>query len=524
MTREPGPVPSPPLQAMLFDMDGVVTDTAEAHAAVWKRLFDEYLEARAERSGEPFRPFDADGDYHEHVDGRPRHDGVRCFLASRGIELPEGSEDDDPDRETVCGLGNRKNGYFHAWLAEHEVATFPGTLAFIRQVKEAGLGVGVFSSSRNAEAVLESASALELFDVRVDGNDLARHGLPGKPDPAMLLEAASRLRADPGRAAIFEDALAGVEAGEAGGFALVVGVDREGSGEALASRGADLVVSDLSELAFTPAGGVRVKTLAGLPSALERQDELRERLKDRQLAIFLDYDGTLTPIVEDHARALISEAMREAVERLAREAPVAIVSGRGLSDLKGRVGLESVFYAGSHGFEIDLPGERRQTLERGKEFLSDLDEAEQALRDRLAAIEGHDVERNRFAISVHYRRVAEGEVADVEGIVDAVVSEHPRLRKTHGKKVFQLQPKLDWHKGRAVRWMLERLGLDRENVLPVYLGDDLTDEDAFRALAGRGIGIAVGNEARRTAAEYRLASPDEVRHLLGLLAEASKGG
>jgi trehalose 6-phosphate phosphatase len=237
------------LDAVLFDMDGVVTDTAEAHALAWKRLFDAYLNERAARVGEPYQPFDADRDYHQFVDGVPRYDGVERFLASRGITLPRGDPDDDPGRETICGLGNRENRYFQDWLKAHQVRAFPGTLAFIRQLKGAGLKVALFSSSRNAVPVLRSAGALHLFDALVDGDDLVDLRLPGKPDPAMLLETARRLRVQPARAAIVEDAIAGVEAGVRGGFRVVIGIDRDHNGEALLHAGASLVVGDLDELA-----------------------------------------------------------------------------------------------------------------------------------------------------------------------------------------------------------------------------------------------------------------------------------
>ncbi|MGE5139645.1 MAG: HAD family hydrolase [Rudaea sp.] len=236
--------------AVLFDMDGVVTDTAEAHAAAWKRLFDEYLEQHARRAGEAFRPFDAEGDYHRYVDGKPRRDGVDSFLASRGIKLPRGNLDDDFEQNTVSGLANRKDSYFTAWLAKNKVRAFPGTLAFISALKRRGIKIALFSSSHHATAVLRSAGVLRLFDAKVDGDDLERQHLPGKPDPAMLLEAATRLGVVPARSIIVEDAIAGVEAGKRGGFGLVIGVDRGHNAAALQRAGASIVVRDLAELGW----------------------------------------------------------------------------------------------------------------------------------------------------------------------------------------------------------------------------------------------------------------------------------
>jgi trehalose 6-phosphate phosphatase len=237
------------MQAVIFDLDGVVTRTAEVHAEAWKQLFDEYLAARARRLGEPFRPFDRSSDYRRFVDGKPRYEGVASFLGSRGIELPFGSSEDPGERETVCGLGNRKNRYFREALARRGVDPYPTTLELIVALRRRGVRTAIVSSSRNCAAVLEAAGIRELFDAKVDGVDAAELGLPGKPDPAVFLDAARRLGADPAHTAVVEDAIAGVEAGRRGGFALVVGVDREAQFEALAAAGADVVVSDLGELA-----------------------------------------------------------------------------------------------------------------------------------------------------------------------------------------------------------------------------------------------------------------------------------
>jgi trehalose-phosphatase len=511
-------VEAPAIAAVLFDMDGVVTQTAQAHAVAWKRLFDDFLKSRADERGEAFEPFDIERDYREYVDGKPRLDGVRSFLEARGIELPEGSPD-KPDEDTVCGLGNRKDRHFHAWLQDHRVKTFPGTLAFIAELKKAGIGVAVFSSSRNAEAVLRNAGVFELFDVEVDGADMAELELPGKPDPAILHEAAACLGVAPERAAVVEDAIAGVEAGARGGFAVVIGVDRGGQEEQLATVGAHHVVGDLAELTLQGETHIAVKTLDRLPSVWAHEASLPARLDAKRLAVFLDYDGTLTPIVEDPAKADLAEAMRATIAELAHTVRVGIVSGRDLEDLRRRVGLDSVFLAGSHGFDIAGPKGWRETLQKGAEFLPDLEAAEGALRQRVEPIEGVVVERKKFSISVHYRRVRQGDVGRLVAGVDRVLEQHRRLAKGHGKKVIRLQPAIDWHKGHAVDWLLGRLELDREDVLPLYVGDDITDEDAFRSLAGRGITVAVRDGDRRTAADFALEGPDDVRRFLAWLGE-----
>ncbi|KUN38424.1 beta-phosphoglucomutase family hydrolase [Streptomyces longwoodensis] len=232
------------IQACLFDLDGVVTRTAVVHAAAWKEMFDAFLRAR---DGDSFRPF-SDDDYDQYVDGRPRADGVRSFLASRDIELPEGTPDDPPDAETVHGLGNRKNELLLERIRTDGVEAYEGTLRYLDAVRARGLRTAIVSSSANTRDVLRSIHAEDLFDVRIDGVVAAERGLPGKPRPDTFLAAARDLGVEPSRAAVFEDALAGMDAGRSGHFGYVVGVDRVGQTDALYAHGADIVVKDLDEL------------------------------------------------------------------------------------------------------------------------------------------------------------------------------------------------------------------------------------------------------------------------------------
>ena len=238
------------LDAVIFDVDGVVTRTASVHAAAWKELFDAFLRSRL-AAGEALRPFDAEEDYRRYVDGKPRYDGVESFLASRGISLPRGEPGDPPEAETVCGLGNRKDAYFWRLVERDGVAPFETTVDLVRRLRAAGVKTGVFSASRNAEAVLAAAGVRDLFDAKVDGRDAEELGLAGKPDPAMLLELARRLGVAPERTAVVEDAIAGVEAGRAGGFALVIGVNRSAKPGRLLASGAGVAVADLSEVGVT---------------------------------------------------------------------------------------------------------------------------------------------------------------------------------------------------------------------------------------------------------------------------------
>jgi alpha,alpha-trehalase len=277
-------------------------------------------------------------------------------------------------------------------------------------------------------------------------------------------------------------------------------------------NGGDVVVEDVAET------GVPEE----LPSALDGVGEIVRAAKGKRVVIFLDYDGTLTPIVETPDQAILSDEMRQTLQDLARRNTVGVISGRDLRDVQKRVGISALYYAGSHGF--DIVGREGRPLEyrQGTDFILFLDRAEKFLRDRLGSISGSVIERKKFSIAVHYRKVNGEKIGDVEKTVDRVLKSQPDLRKTHGKKVFELQPKIDWHKGKAVKWLLEALDLDRPEVLPIYIGDDITDEDAFKALGQKGIGILVGKRGT-TAARYTLDSPEEVKHFLQALTSALGG-
>lgn len=508
------------LDALLVDLDGVITDTAAVHASAWKTLFDEYLRTHAERQGIPFKAFDGKLDYLHFVDGKPRYDGVRSFLASRGISLSDGSPDDPADSETVCGLGNRKNVHFHRLLESHGVRVWDSSVALIKTARDRGLKVAVVSSSKNCAMVLAAAGIAELFDARIDGVERERLKLPGKPAPDMFLEAARRLGVAPERAVVIEDALAGVEAGRNGGFGLVIGVDRGEQPDVFKEHGADLVVDDLEALAIGAAPQLHNE----LPVALQSMAEIAGRIAGRRIALFLDYDGTLTPIVARPELAVLSEPMRDTLAALAERCVVAVVSGRSRDDVAALVKLPNIIYAGSHGFDIAGPGGLDMRHKEGEQFVPAIAEAETALREKVGHIEGALVEGKTYAIAVHYRLVEEHQVPFIEGAVDEVLAGHPELRKTGGKKVFEVRPRMDWDKGKAVIWLLEALDLGGPEVTPFYLGDDLTDEDAFAALKGRGIGVLVSDKPLPTAADYRLRDPDEVHSFLKDLCEIAEQG
>ncbi|WP_159847752.1 trehalose-phosphatase [Nocardia sp. CY41] len=497
--------------AVIFDMDGVVTDTASMHAAAWTELFDDFLTSRPAGAGQDRSPF-TETDYLRFVDGKPRYEGVADFLAARGIALAWGAATDPETAETVCGLGNRKDRHFLERVARDGVRVFASTADLVRRLNEAGIGTGVFSASRHCAQVLTAAGVAGLFTVRVDGNDAERLRLPGKPDPAMLFEAARRLGAEPDRTVVVEDAEAGVAAGRSGGFALVIGVDRRANTDRLLARGADVVIDDLSRVRLR--GGFR--RMSEVPDVGADRAGIAERLGAGRVAVLLDFDGTLADIVADPAAAQPVAGAADALRELSAQCPVAVVSGRDLADLRARVGVGGIWYAGSHGFDLMAPDGTRHVHDAAPGAEAALAAAAGALRRRLREVPGVLVEHKRFAVAVHYRNVAAEEV----GAVVAAVHEEghaARLRVTHGRRVAELRPDVDWDKGTAVRWILDHLAAP---ALPIYLGDDLTDEDAFDAVESDGLAIVVRHDEngdRHTAARFAIAGPERVRDFLDRL-------
>jgi len=511
------------IDAFIFDMDGVITDSARTHAMAWKQMFDEFLQEKAKANDEKYEPFDDHDDYLRYVDGKPRYDGARSFLESRGISLPEGDPQDSPDRETVCGLANRKNRYFLRLLKREGVESYPSTVQLIRHLKMADIAVAVISASRNAKAVLDAAQVRGLFDAEVDGVEAAKLGLKGKPEPDVFVEAARRLKARPDRSVVVEDALAGVKAGKAGGFALVVGVDREGQAQELKENGADIVVKDLSEIDISGAAARGPTKIRDLPSALDNKAEILERLDEGTPAIFLDYDGTLTPIVGTPEEATLPEKTRRILKKLGDRWFVGVLSGRDLKDVRHMIGLDSIVYAGSHGFDVAGPEEEYGRLSKGDDYLPALDKAESELEAAVEGMKGIRVERKRFAIAVHYRQADPDVVPELEKKVRRVADRHGDLRKEKGKKIFELRPDTDWNKGQALLSLIGTMHVDTSRVVPLYIGDDTTDEDAFKAIAGRGIGIIVEDGDRKTAADYKVKDPAEVAEFLDALVEKYDG-
>jgi alpha,alpha-trehalase len=332
--------------AVLFDLDGVVTKTADVHATAWKKLFDEYLKKKA--GTDDYDPFDIQDDYIKYVDGKPRYKGVKDFIASRSIDIAYGSVDDTPDKETVCGLGNRKNYFFSELLKKNGVKVYESTIDLIKQLRRNGFKTAIVSSSKNCLRVLRAADIEELFDVRVDGVLSERLGLAGKPEPDIFLLAAEKLNVEANRCVVVEDALSGVEAGKKGGFRMVIGVNRTDQAEHLKQKGADLVVNDLCKI----KSGVLIKNL---PHALKSFGKIMELIDSKEIVMFLDYDSIIsymTPLPED---TTFYKDISDTLTSLTDQCTVFIISQKEVGQVKKQINIDSIYYADSAGNEINGP-------------------------------------------------------------------------------------------------------------------------------------------------------------------------
>mgnify|MGYP001819790466 CR=1 FL=1 len=503
--------------AVIFNLDGVVTDVNKIHSEAWKQLFDEFLQDCPALEGEDLRPFHDDLDYRRYVEGRARHSGVKNVLSSRHIELPLGEPDDPADRETVYGLGNRKKHIFNELLEQRDVLVYGCAIALIHRLRNEGFKTAMVSASRHCDTILQKAELSDRFDARVDGIEAERLDLGSKPDPYVLWEAARRLQIDPEQIVVIEDSVVGVTASSRGRFGLTIGIDDGEQRTLMLEHGADYVLEDLCRLHV----GRTSEGDAASPPVLAEMEMISNQLTDKQPALFLDYGGTLTPNIRKSEDVELSKKMWRALQKAAQVMPVTIVSGRDVEELRDRVGLPELIYAGSHGLEIqgqDLHLE----LPDGIDILDDLDKAMAELTSQLAGFPGVRIQRKRFAIVVHYEKKDAINAAYVEAIVEQVQRGLPRLRKTGGKEVFELLPNIDWDKGRAVKWLLAELGLDGPDTLPLYIGDDVTDEDAFRNLQGAGIGILVAKHPQPSEATYRVGDSDDVLELLNHLIQVLK--
>jgi len=390
------------------------------------------------------------------------------------------------------------------------------TAALARKLQGVDVATAACSSSSHCQQILKAAGVDDLFDVCIDGTVAGELGLAGNGDPvvlleAVLLEATRRLGGRPRRSVVVEDAHAGAIAGRGGGFALVIAVDRTGHTDEVLRVGADIVVADLADVAVRTGD----KRMSEIPNALESYGQLIGITSARESMLFLDYDGTLSPIVSDPSAATLVDGAAEALELVAAVCPVAVLSGRDLADIRSRVGAPGLWYAGSHGFELTGPDGTYHQNEAAAAFVPVLERAAAELRDSLAQIPGVRVEHKRFAVAVHYREVAPEHVGEIAAATHRL-GQRGGLRVTNGRMLVELRPDIDWDKGTTLAWIRDRIDA-AGSLLPIFIGDDLTDEDAFDAVQFDGIGIVVRHDEdgdRKTAAHFTLQSPDQVREFL----------
>ncbi|MFH1460056.1 MAG: trehalose-phosphatase [Candidatus Omnitrophota bacterium] len=528
--------------AAIFDMDGIITKTASVHAMAWKLVFDEYLKLKESREGLVFGEF-THQDYLQFVDGKPRLKGIQSFLESRGINLPQGQADDPYGAETIYAIGNKKNEKFKEVLTTKGVELYTPTVELIRKCKENGIKVGVVTSSKNCQFVLKAANMLDVFETRVDGIVAEELGLEGKPEGDIFVKAALDLGTIPSRSIVFEDAISGVQAGRNGGFGLVVGVARSNNIDELNNNGADIVVTCLSAVDLDWFEKWFNKKPVALFNVWANQnginhEYLQLELDERKITInpyylrtpktifegekkpvfFLDYDGTLTPIVERPDMAIISDAMRNIVTELSKKFITAIVSGRMREDVEKLAKIKGIFYAGSHGF--DILGQGVAMIQpKAKEKIPVISKITDYFKDEIGAIEGVIIEEKKFSVAVHFRSVKKEYHSFIKKIVEEEVKKNPDLRLMYGKMVFEVLPAIDWNKGKALSWIMKALNLNWEDNVVCYIGDDTTDEDAFRAVGARGVGILVSENRKYSAAQFYLSSPDEVGQLFKKLVD-----
>lgn len=497
-------------EAVVFDLDGVLVDTARLHARAWKWAFDRFFDERGIDD-----EFDEVEDYRKYVDGRPRYEGVAAFLRSRQIELPPGQPSDDPGFSTEAALGNLKNDLFHEVIDTEGVDLLEGARELVEGLAARQVPMAVVSSSRNAPLVLPDELGRHI-EVVLSGTDVEVLGLPGKPEPDMFVEGARRIGVLPSSAAVIEDADVGVRAGRSGGFAIVIGIDPDGS-SGLESSGADVVIPGVAAL---PADiGLWGDLIEPPMHAMEAIGVILQQLAGDP-AIFLDYDGTLTPIVDDPAQATIGDDERAILKEVAKSAPLAIVSGRGLDDVKSHVAVEGLVYSGSHGFEIENAEGERSEKDEAADAVPELDDAEALLMEASVDLPGVMIERKPYAIAVHTRRAESEKAREQAGdLARDVVGRFDHLVLRGGKEIHELRPAFDWDKGSAIEQLLQLLPGDP---VPLYIGDDETDEDAFRALRHLGgIGILVGTaSSAETWADYTLRDPREVLEFLAKIGAA----
>ena len=482
------------MKAVIFDLDGVLTETQRLHAAAWEEMFNEFLKERGET------PFIRGHDYREYLDGKPRENGIRSFLESRNIHLTD---------QEIKILGKRKNDLYLELLQKEGPGLISDSFSFVVSLHRKSVPMAVVSSSRNARFIMKETGLDQLIKVIVDPQVAERENLQGKPSPDYFLKACKLLKVNASESFMVEDAISGVVSGKKAGFKKVIGIktnnDPLGMGE-LQKAGADEVVSNLWQIKD-------IGELLNLPHALDHFASVMNSKSGYFL--FLDFDGTISEIVENPEDASPIAGIVEIISDLARKIPVCIITGRDTSVIRNLINLPEVYYAACHGFEITGPQNYHYDLRAARELKPDFDTAESYLTQEFETIAGIVIERKTFGLAIHYRMIrSEKEINHVITKVTDYVKENSMFKLRPGEEVIEMVPNLNWDKGQALLKLYEVLDLPKNIFPPLYLGDGKTDEDAFREMIFWGTPILVGDTSRPTLARYRLNNPGESRAFL----------
>lgn len=499
--------------AVIFDLYGVLTDAASVQRAAWASLFNDYLTRRPAREDEDHSPF-TDDDYWQLIEGKPRPDAAGDFLKSRGISLPHGVPSDTGD-DTIWGLINRQR-QLYADLLDREVPLFAAMVSLARKLRDTDVAAAAHAPHRKPAPVTGVDSLLDVYidESAADGVTSAENpGLVVALEASHVLDAAHRLGVPAHRSVVVGDTEAVLSAGLDAGFALVIGVDSTGQADGLIQRGADVVVADLADIAVRTGD----KRISELPNALKSYGQLAGIAIGRESLLFLNFDVALSQAVSDAAAAAVVDKAAQALESLAGVSPVVVISGRELGAIREQVGIPGIWYAGSHGFELVGPDGTHREHEAGAAAAPVLASAADELRSILGQIPGVRIVHTRFAVAVHYGEAAAEHVGEVVATARRL-GQRNKLRVNSGRMRVELRPDVDWDEGTRLAWIRSHIDQSKTTV-PIYIGGDLTDEDAFEAVQLGGVGIAVRHDDdgdRRTAARFVLEGLDEVWEVLEL--------
>lgn len=482
------------MKGIVFDLDGVLTNTAKLHAAAWEKVFNEFLSDRGEK------PFVRGEDYRRYLDGKPREDGIRSFLNSREITVNE---------NLISTLGKKKNEYYLEYLHAWGPMLIEDSFSFVLRMFHNSIPMAVVSSSRNASLILKQTGLDRFIKILVDPSRDESEKLDGKPSPDYFLKACELMKVSPLECYMVEDAISGIEAGVKAKFKKVIGIkvtnDPLGMQE-LKTAGANEVVSSLWDI-------------SGLEDILRIQDAYRSFdhlfLHKNNYFLFLDFDGTISEIVEDPSEARPVSGVTEIISKLAERMPVCIITGRDTPVIRNLIKLPHIYYSGCHGFEISGPGNYHFDLKEARELIPLFDEAQDYFSHEFDLLEGIVIERKKFGLAFHYRKIHdEKTVNEIVQKVQDYCQGHQEFKLKPGEEVIEMLPNIDWDKGKSLQKLYDVLKLSRSELPPLYFGDGQTDEDAFREMLTWGEPVLVGAQQKPTLARHHLNGPKETKRFL----------